>query len=95
MKLALFSAPLLFALANAQFARYGVPACATPCVEQAAIQGHCGFTDIPCICTSLKNPSVLGTAVMCELGGCPETRTGGEAEGRSALVGFFEAYCQG
>ncbi|KAM5545273.1 hypothetical protein V8D89_001384 [Ganoderma adspersum] len=99
MKLALISAPLVlvFALgAHAQFQSYGIPSCATACIEQAALQGRCGFTDIPCICKALDNPPVLRTAVMCEAQGCQETRTGGDSEegAPSALAQFFVEYCQ-
>ena len=49
-KLALISAPLALVLAlahhhgaAAQFGDYGIPSCATACMEQAAIQGRCGL----------------------------------------------------
>ncbi|KAI1782068.1 hypothetical protein LXA43DRAFT_1053369 [Ganoderma leucocontextum] len=107
MKLALEAlSPSLFFFAlaprgaRAQFANYGIPSCATGCMEQAAIQGRCGFADMACICKALSDASVMQTAVTCERNSCPKTQTqtqAGEGPGREAAAfeQFFDGFCQG
>lgn len=99
MKLALVSASLVLALAHhgahAQFGKYGIPSCATGCMEQAAIQGRCGFTDIACICTALSNSSVMATAVTCERKACLKTETATGTGAGTAFEQFLGGHCKG